>query len=243
MPDRPSLYLFCGDSHARQLRTERPGAFTHAIFSGASIKGLVNEQPDKVHGQVIRHYARAPVIKALFLMFGSVDVDFSFYRKLALEGLFDVDAWIDERVDAYNRFISDLIQASPEGDGFSTITVLAPQPSPLDDANFFKIMPAHTKVSEGEFRASEAHSDLGRVARNRRTVYFNDRLEAGLMKHPWVKLYRIDRDMLDADGKFIERFVPELPDEHHANTVETRQLWFRLLKTDVPTLAFMIDSI
>ena len=236
------MYLFCGDSHLRQLRTERPGAFSHCIFSGASIKGLVNEQPDKVHGQVIRHYAKAPVVKALFLMFGSVDVDFSFYRKLALDGPFDVDAWIDERIDAYNSFIADLIQASGEADGFSTITVLAPQPSPLDDGHFFKIMPDHTKVSEDEFRAAEAHSDLGHLARNRRTVHFNDRLEEGLMKHPLVKLYRIDCDMLDAEGNFIERFLPDLPDEHHAKTAETRQLWFKRLKADVPTLAFIIDQ-
>ncbi len=178
--------------------------------------------------------------KALFLMFGNVDVDFSFYRKLALEGPFDVEAWIDARLEAYNGFIERLIDDSTPDDGFSTVTILAPQPSPVDDETFFAIMPAHTKVVEADFRAAGQHSDLSHTARNRRTVHFNDRLQAGLLPHPLVKLYRIDQDMLDGEGQMIARFYPDQRDEHHAKAGETRQLWFKRMMVDIPTLRFLI---
>jgi hypothetical protein len=76
------MYCFFGDSHSRQFVGVSWGIFNHQVFSGATIKGLMNSQSVTGHTQLIRHTLKYPTMKTAFFMFGAVDLDFTQMRAL-----------------------------------------------------------------------------------------------------------------------------------------------------------------
>ncbi len=225
--------MFCGSSSVRQFQRDYSGRFSYNVFSGASIKGLMREGSTIGHGQVIRHMARAPQRKKLFLMLGNADADFGFYRRLADGAVDCAVAFAASRVEVYGRFLTALLEEDAEDDLLESIGVLGLQPSPLRDAVFPDVVKAQTGACPDKLRAAGERHDLGHAARIARCLAFNDALQAGLPRHPKLRFFRIDHAMLDDAGSLIERFYPAQPREHHAAKNETFRQWKSVLAPEI----------
>lgn len=230
------MYLFCGDSHSRQFRTDLPGNYCNTVFSGATLKGLVNDDSKLAHGRIIRGLAALRVRKSLILMFGGVDMDFSFYRKSTKETV-DIDAFAQERLEALNAFLTLLVERLPERKILASVTVLAPQATPVPDDYFVGVTANNAKVEASALRALRNRLDLSHAARNLRIRRFNDVLETGIITDPRVQFFRIDRDMTEDDGTFRAAFRPDRARDHHARPQATLPLWAEHLKTVIPRYA------
>ncbi|ONG50395.1 hypothetical protein BKE38_18405 [Pseudoroseomonas deserti] len=225
--------MFCGSSTVRQFQRDFPGRFSYNVFSGASIKGLPRLGSTVGHGEVIRHLARAPQRKKLFLMLGNADTDFGYYHGLAGGGTDDAAAFAAERVGIYGQFLTALLEEDDGAGLIETIGVLGLQPSPLLDAHFIDVVVGHTRACRDSLRAAGDRVDLGHAARIARVVDFNDRLAAGLPRHPKLRFFRIDHAMLDDAGSLIGRFFPSHPHEHHAVKNETFREWRQVLAPEI----------
>ncbi|EFH10213.1 hypothetical protein ACFFMP_18155 [Pseudoroseomonas cervicalis] len=231
------LFAFCGSSSVRQFQREFAGNFSVTAFSSATLKGLMQKNSGIGHGKVIRHIARTPQRKALFLMLGNADLDFSYYRDFCENMRIDEADFFGSRVTIYNAFLEHILNDDLQAQSIAVIGVLAPQLCPLRDEVFPAAIAAHTGVEEARMREAAAHLDLSHAARIDRTLRFNDLLEARLLRHPKLRLHRIDRMMLDGEGKLAAPFFPAQPREHHAAKAETFRCWRELLAEHVPQYA------
>ncbi|MDQ1078860.1 hypothetical protein [Pseudoroseomonas cervicalis] len=231
------LFAFCGSSSVRQFYRDFPGTFSVTAFSGATIKGLMQKNSGIGHGRLIRHIARAPQKKALFLMLGNADLDFTYYRNFCQEMRIDEADFFGSRVTIYSAFLQHILNEDAEAGEIEVLGVLAPQLCPLRDEVIPAVIAAHTGVPEARVREAGRHLDLSHAARLARTLRFNDLLEAGLPRHPKLRLLRIDRMMLEADGKLAAPFFPGHPHEHHAAKGETFRCWRQILAEHVPPYA------
>jgi hypothetical protein len=226
------MFLFCGDSHTRQFRMDLPGSFCTSIVSGTTIKSLKSTSSSSF-GDMVYYLSAAPRRKTLFIMLGAVDLDFTYYRKLCLSGEVDEADFLNSRVDAYNGFLSRLLQDDVVGQTIRGIRILAPHATPLRDAAFFRVTSKTASVPEENLRKAGETTDLSHVARNKRIVAFNDKLGNSLVKHRRVQFLRIDKDMLDGTGELRSRFYPDNKKDHHANPAATLQAWSLYLESDI----------
>ena len=231
------LFAFCGSSSVRQFQRDFAGSFSITGFSGATIKGLMQKTGGVGHGRVIRHIARAPQKKALFLMLGNADLDFTYYRNFCQEMRLDEDDFFNSRVTIYSAFLQHILNDDAETGEIAVLGVLAPQLCPLRDEVFPAVIAAHTGVPEARVREAGRHLDLSHAARLARTLRFNDRLEAGLPRHPKLRLHRIDHRMLESEGRLAAPFFPAQPREHHAAKAETFRCWREILAEQEPQYA------
>ena len=191
--------------------------------------GLGNSASVTGHGQVIRHLARLPGAKTFVLMFGNVDLDFTYYRSCCLKGVIPEEEHAARCIAIYGRFLKDLLATAGEAGGACRICVLAPQPSPIRDAVFTRVTSIHGKVAEDALLALGGRLDLSHAARIARTTRFCDRLEREVQDGEAVRVCRIDGEMVGPDGTLLPRFQPAAPTEHHATTAETYKCWRRAL--------------
>ncbi len=216
------MYMFFGDSHSRQFVGTSYGIFSHYIFSGATIKGLINQSSVTRHDQIIRHAVSGNQRKALFMMFGSVDFDFSLIRKISIEESTDIDAFKCERAIIYARFISELLITNSTIDN---IFILGPQISPLINDNFYRQTAKHINVEAGSIHRAMVKYSMTAQKRNRTIMSFNDILQERFSEMDKVTFLRIDRAMISIDNHILQEYIPDDPTEHHANPLATQKLW------------------
>lgn len=230
------MYLFCGDSHARQFRTDAPGVWSTIIASGATIKGLANPSSKSALSELIVHQAKAPRRKLLYIMLGGVDLDFSYVHTLCRDGAVDEEAFMASRIEAYSGFLQRLFEDRRVDRQLKGVRVLAPQPTPLRDEHFEAVTCQAAKVEPEALRAVRGDIDFSQGARNRRLVAFNDRLECELFQHQKLKVLRIDTKMLDEGGELLPQFYARKANDHHCNPAETLHVWAAKLEDDIPKL-------
>lgn len=228
------MLLFCGSSSILQFPLRNGGSIGRFSFLGSSILGLANEKSTTGHGPIVKGLAHLPGEKLFVLMFGNVDLDFTYYRESCLSGVTDIDAHFTRCISAYNSFLESLLEEAARGGYPIRVCVLAPQLSPLRDSVFAEVTAKHARVPEDAVRALGEKMDISHRARLSRTQAFNTRLEREILPHDLIRVFRIDQDMLDADGALHERFHNPNMRDHHANGHETLKCWRAVLSNDVP---------
>lgn len=222
--------MFFGDSHSRQFVGVSWGIFSHYVFSGATIAGLASTNSKTGHGLIVKEALAPDREKLVFLMFGSVDFDFSLVRELVRDPGAGVEAFVERRVTGYRDFLRSIVDDPALIRSIRKICVCAPQISPLRNDNFFVQTPKHTEDAEADVRALAQRIDLSDRARGAIVGRFNDRLEGAVADMAQVEVMRIDREMLDEQGLVLDRFVSPLPEDHHAVAWATMQLWQPLIR-------------
>ena len=219
------MYMFFGDSHSRQFVGISWGILSHYVFSRASMKGLVSRTSALRHGDVIAHAISSPRDKIAFLMFGGVDIDFTYPRLVCLEREVDFDAFLAERVASCRSFVETLFNTPVIERHLRRLYVLAPQVSPLLDEPFFRQTPSMAGVEEGALRAAAGRYDFTHRARAKRVHHFNDGLVEAFTKSDRVSVLRVDREMVDETGQMrgLYRSGNEL--DHHASGWAMCELW------------------
>jgi hypothetical protein len=228
------LFLFAGSSSIRQFHHQRNGMHSFTAFPGASIKGLLNDRSVTGHGAAIHHLAGTPGDRVLLVMLGNVDLDFTFYRHLLAGPDVSESDFLALRVEIYRDFVTGLIDAYAAAGELKRICILGPQLTPLRGEEFFIVTAGHAGMRVASLRALAERVDVSLAARHRRTLRFNDMLQAGLPAHPLVRLFRIDQHMLDGRGGLQPEFYPASSRDHHAAQKATVRLWHRQLRDEVP---------
>jgi hypothetical protein len=185
----------------------------------------------------MRGIASLPVKKKMLLHFGEVDIDFTYYRNLCRYDNFDATEFFEQRVQAYNSFLAQILEEAGSKDLIDGLCILAPQPTPLRGDGFFAATADHAKIKEEDLRRAGEHTDLSHAARIARLVAFNDMLQANILKHELVRFYRIDQYMTDNGVSLHERFYPKHPTEHHPSPRQTVIYWRRALRNEVRQFA------
>jgi hypothetical protein len=178
--------------------------------------------------------AQVPVRKQIFLMFGEVDIDFSFYRKICEDFKFDLDEFVRARVAIYNDFLRLILDAPAVRDYVSAVFVLCPHPTPLRDREFFPVTARTAKISQERLCKAGDFFDLGHRARIQRLLDFNNALEQGIIRHDLLSVRRIDDLCLDANGMLLDHFYPKNSADHHTAQTPSRLSWYEKLRSDVP---------
>ncbi|WP_313443929.1 hypothetical protein [Brevundimonas sp.] len=222
------MIMFIGDSHSRQFQGQMSGAWAHAYFSGATIKGLLSSSTKIAHGDAIRGLVSGSTRKRVFLMFGAVDQDVTFYRNLALESFTDEEDFHEERVRIYREYAARLLWSA--GSSLEALGILLPQLTPLADREFYSATAKMAGVDEAKFRTIGEQIDCSHLERCRRQSRFNDRLQAGFDELP-LQAFRIDEGMADESGMIRPEFIsPRNAFDHHAWKARTLPLWQDALK-------------
>ena len=215
------MYMFFGDSHSRQFVGTTWGIFCHYVFSGATIKGLANKNSITGHNRIIIDATSNKTPKTLFFMFGGVDLDFS-YVKMCCAGNFEKYSFIKDRVEIYCEFIRSI---DKDDCCVHDIYVLGSQISPFRGEHFYIQVPGHIGVSEDEVRRASSFYPMKDSDRASLVVEFNDALENKLRNEFNIKMFRIDRQMIEDNGEIKEKFIPSNIDDHHAKIDQTIKLW------------------
>lgn len=231
------MYMFCGDSHSRQFQANLAGHFSFTSFTGATLKGLGSPDGAIGHHRAVLDMAAVRREKTLVIMFGNVDLDATYYRKLVKDGGVDHAPFFSDRLLALTSFVREL-KKIPESYVAKTC-ILLPQICPLSDDNFVIPTAAMAKVDPQLLQIAVAGHEKFQVERIRRTIAFNDYLTENFPAMPGVELHRIDRLMVDDAGSISSDFVPKNPMEHHAAWKGTLPLWQEALQDSVPAFKKM----
>ena len=223
------MYMFLGDSHSRQFVGITWGIIIHHVFSRATMKGLISPESVTGHGKIIRHALTVPTEKIVFLMFGGVDLDFSFHREVCRDLVIDLDEFFGARTEACRQFVDDIFEDRQAAPFIRHFCILGPQISPLRGDGFIRQTSIQAGVAEDRLREACDIFDFSHEARNRRVVEFNDRLEATFANRDRISFCRIDKEMVDVNFAIKDVFAHPNPLEHHAATWETVQVWRPLL--------------
>ena len=225
------MYMFCGDSHVWQFK-EYPGWDTFSLtrFLGATMKGLASDRGMLRHGQAIMTLATAPTPKTLFLMFGHVDLDVTWFRKSVLEGV-DEEDFFRQRLDALTTFVKECRRLA--GGVVRRVCVILPQLPTVADPYFSELTAHMTHLEERQLIELTATQDCSHLARCHRTARFNEYISQGVPSEGDIAVYRIDDQMADETGLVLPEFVrDDLPDTH-PNSEATLPLWWDLLKDEI----------
>jgi hypothetical protein len=127
--------MFCGDSHLRQFR-EHAGVAILSLtyFPGATMKGLASPRGAVGHRHAILTLVTIPTPKTLFLMFGNVDLDVTWFRKSILEGGIDEEDFFRQRCDALTTFVEECRRVA--GGTVDRVCVILPQLPTVADPHF-----------------------------------------------------------------------------------------------------------
>jgi hypothetical protein len=218
------MYMFFGDSHSRQFIGVSWGILSHYVFSRASMKGLVSQTSALRHGGVIAHAIASPREKLAFLMFGGVDIDFSFPREVC-HGEVGFEEFTADRIAASRSFVERLFNDPQTERHLRRLYLLAPQVSPLLDGPFFRHTPEIAGVEESALRAAAERCDFTHRARAERVHVFNDRLADAFAGVDRVSVLRVDRAMVDETGCIGDLYQSGDPMNHHADGWAMRELW------------------
>lgn len=228
------MRIFCGSSSVRLFQSDLAGANSYNSFSGSTIKGLLGAKSGSAHGAVVKALARIPVRKKIFLMFGEVDVDFTFYRDFCEKFEIDTSEFTASRIAIYNEFLASIVDDPAARDHIEAVLVLCPHPTPLRDQEFFATTAANARIPQDRLRQAGALLDLGHAARIRRLLAFNDAVEQGLLKHERVSVRRIDDLCLDSNCMLLEKFYSRYRTDHHLAQGPALLSWYERLRHDVP---------
>jgi hypothetical protein len=227
------MYMFCGDSHLRQF-SEYPGVdiFSLTSFPGATMKGLAATARGTLgHRQAILSLATVPTQKTLFLMFGNVDLDITWFRKSILEGELDEEEFFHQRLDALTAFVKECQRVA--GGVVRRICVILPQLPTFADSDFIQ-MTAMAHLEERQLMELAATQDCSHLARCHRTARFNDYISQGAPSGGDLAVYRIDDQMADETGLISPRFISDGLPNIHAREAATLPIWWELLKDELP---------
>lgn len=228
------MLLFCGSSSILQFPLRNGGSIGRFSFTGSSIIGLANEISTTGHGPVVRGLVHLPGEKLFVLLFGNIDLDFMYYRQCCVKGAADIDAHFTRCISAYNRFLESLLKEASRSGYPVRVCVLSPQLTPIRDSVFAEVTAKHARVPEDAVQALGERMDVSHRMRLSRTQAFNARLEREILPDDRIRVFRIDQDMVDANGALHERFYPPNIRDHHANIHETLKCWRVALSHDVP---------
>jgi hypothetical protein len=231
------MYMFCGDSHVRQFQ-DYPGwdTFSLTSFLGATMKGLASARGMLRHGQAIKTLATVPTPKTLFLMFGHVDLDVTWFRKSILEGKIDEDDFFRQRLDALTTFVKECRRLA--GGVVRRVCVILPQLPTLADPHFNKLTADLTQLEEHQLSELAATQDCSQLARCHRTARFNEYISQSVTSEGDIAVYRIDDQMADETGLVLPRFVRDDRDTH-PNSEATSPLWWDLIRDELRAYRYM----
>jgi hypothetical protein len=233
------MYMFCGDSHLRQF--DGYGGmdiFSLTSFPGATMKGLAASARGAIgHRQSILALAAIPTPKVLFLMFGNVDLDITWFRKSIFEGRVDEEDFFRQRLDALTSFVKEC-QRVAEG-VLRRVCVILPQLPPIADQHFIQMTAEMARLEEGQLSELAASQDCSHLARCRRTTRFNEYIAQNAPADSDLGVYRIDDQMADETGLILPTFVRDGPSDVHASET-TLPIWWDLLKDEMP--AYAVES-
>jgi hypothetical protein len=236
----PSIYqmlMFCGDSHLRQFREHAGVAiFSLTYFPGATMKGLASPRGAVGHRQAILALVTAPTPKTLFLMFGNVDLDVTWFRKSVLEGQIDEEDFFRQRCDALTAFVEDCRRVA--GGTVGRVCVILPQLPTVADSHFVETTALTSRLDKRRLIELAATQDCSHLGRCLRTSRFNEYLSRNVPTGDDLGVYRIDDQMADETGLILPQFVREGAPNVHA-TEATLPLWQALLQDEVPEYRVM----
>jgi hypothetical protein len=225
------MYMFCGDSHLRQFSAyDGMDVFSLSTFPGATMKGLSATARGAIgHRTTILSLAAAPTQKTLFLMFGNVDLDVTWFRKSILEGEIDEEDFFRQRRDALTEFVEECQRVAE----VSRVCVILPQLPTVADPHFVELTTLVTSLEQRQLIELSAAQDCSHLARCHRTTRFNDYISQSMPSDVGLAVYRIDDQMADETGALLPRFMRDRPDIHASNEA-TLPLWWELLKNEMP---------
>jgi hypothetical protein len=233
------MYMFCGDSHVRQFRDFSGGSiFTLAYFPGATMKGLASPRGVVGHRQAILGLATVPTLKTMFLMFGNVDLDVTWFRKSILEGGIDEEDFFRQRCDALTAFVKECQRLAENV--VRRVCVILPQLPTVADPHFIQLTALIARLEERQVIELAAAQDCSHLARCHRTSRFNEYISQNVPSDDDLAVYRIDDQMADETGLILPRFVRAGTPNQHASEA-TLPLWQALLKDEVPWYRMMDD--
>jgi hypothetical protein len=182
--------------------------------------------------------ATVPTPKTLFLMFGHVDLDVTWFRKSILEGKVDEDDFFRQRLDVLTTFVKECQRLA--GSVLRRVCVLLPQLPTLADPHFNEHTAQLTQLEEQQLSALAAAQDCSQLARCHRTARFNEYISQSVPSEGDIAVYRIDDQMADGTGLVLPRFVrdDDLPDTH-PNREATLPLWWDVLKDELRAHHYM----
>ncbi len=168
----------------------------------------------------------------MFIMLGGVDLDVTFYRKLALGKPADEALFFEERGDIYRRYAELVLWAA--GEHLDHLCILAPQLTPLRDHVFVRATAQMAKVDVDLLQGATEQIDCSHRARCVRQRKFNDALQQAFVDNDRLSFHRIDLEMT-SDGAMIgDVFCGPNERDHHANAKATLPLWEAQLQDHVP---------
>ena len=206
--------------------------FSLTSFLGATMKGLASDRGMLGHRQAIMTLATVPTPKTLFLMFGHVDLDVTWFRKSVLEGGIDEEDFFRQRLEALTTFVKECRRLA--GGVVRRVCVILPQLPTLADSHFINHTAGLAQLEEHQLSELAAAQDCSQLARCHRTARFNEYISQSVPSEGDIAVYRIDDQMADGTGLVLPRFVRDgLPDTH-PNSEATLPLWWELLKDEMP---------
>jgi len=225
------MYMFCGDSHVRQFQDYLGwDTFSLTSFLGATMKGLASDRGMLGHGRAIMTLATVHTPKTLFLVFGHVDLDVTWFRKSILEEKVDEEDFFRQRLEALTTFVKECRRVA--GDVVRRVCVILPQLPTLADPHFNKLTAQLTQLEEHQLSELAAAQDCSQLARCHRTARFNEYISQSVPSEGDIAVYRIDDQMADETGLVLPRFVRDDSDTH-PNSEATLPLWWDLLKDEL----------
>ena len=226
------MYMFCGDSHLRQFHNySGMDIFSLTSFPGATMKGLATVRGALGHREAILALATVPKPKTVFLMFGNVDLDVTWFRKSILEGKIDEEDFFRQRLDALTAFVKECQRLA--AGVVRRVCVILPQLPTVADPHFSELTAHMIHFEERQLIELAAAQDCSHLARCHRTARFNEYISQGVPSDGDLAVYRIDDQMADETGLILPRFVRDGPPDLHATSEATLPLWWDLLKDEV----------
>lgn len=195
------------------------------------MKGLATVRGALGHREAILALATVPRPKTVFLMFGNVDLDVTWFRKSILEGKIDEDDFFRQRLNALTTFVKECQRRAA---GFvRRVCVILPQLPTVPDPYFIGLTARIAHCEERQLIELAAAQDCSHLARCHRTARFNEYISQSVPSDGDLAVYRIDDQMADETGLILPRFVRDGPPNLHASEA-TLPLWWELLKDEVP---------
>ena len=195
------------------------------------MKGLATVRGAVGHREAILALATVPTPKTMFLMFGNVDLDVTWFRKSILEGKIDEDDFFRQRLDALTTFVKECQRLA--GSVVRRVCVILPQLPTVDDPHFSELTAYMTHLEERQLIELAAAQDSSHLARCHRTARFNEYISQSVPSDGDLAVYRIDDQMADGTGLVLPRFVRDGMPDTHPNTEATLPLWWDLLKDEL----------
>jgi hypothetical protein len=224
--------MFCGDSHLRQFSAYNGmDLFSLSSFPGATMKGLSATARGAIgHRKTILALAASPTPKTLFLMFGNVDLDMTWFRKSILEGEIDEEDFFRQRCDALTAFVQECQELAE----VRQICVILPQLPTVSDRHFAQMTAMVARLEEHQLVELAETQDCSLLARCRRTTRFNDFISQNGPSGDGRAVYRIDDQMADETGLIRPQFVRKGAPDIHASSEATVPLWWEQLEAAMP---------